>query len=441
MTASDVDPAIITLCRLLADDGLQSQSVDPGTWDGVISTARSEGVAPLLFQRLREADCLGEIPTSARDGLEEAFYRTAAHNTLILSQLARILTALAEGVAPSVPTIVLKGAALALTVYDSIALRPMTDLDLMVPRAHVSVAMKVLHNSGYQAVERLGAGLDWSADYHEHLCGGPAGVVRVELHWGLIAGQANWRAPSIEWFWQQAEPADLERLLLSLPGSRDSVQRGDVISPQALLLGPTAHLLYIAAHFSLQHGAAEERLIWLYDIHLLVKRCADRLDWNTLISQAAEFRWSAAVYAALAAARARFGTPVSPEVLQRLDQMAHPAAVRAMERRSDPSPLRMRDVWDDIIALDWGHRWQLLWAVACPSPAFMRQRYRARRPGQWALYYPYRWYSLAKEALFTASHLVRRRDASRPPDSTQCADGRAQNVAPDMRATSNRQPE
>ncbi|MER3458636.1 MAG: hypothetical protein C4309_08450, partial [Chloroflexota bacterium] len=51
--------------------------------------------------------------------------------------------------AASIPAIVLKGPALALTIYPDPALRVIGDLDLLVRREQVEQAMAALHSLGY----------------------------------------------------------------------------------------------------------------------------------------------------------------------------------------------------------------------------------------------------------------------------------------------------
>jgi len=71
--------------------------------------------------------------------------------------------------------------------------------------------------------------------------------------------------------------------------------------PGSMRLAPTANLLYLAAHLFLKHRGASGRLLWLYDLHLLLRDCREVLDWDAVLSKADEFGWTSALYGALLA--------------------------------------------------------------------------------------------------------------------------------------------
>jgi len=81
------------------------------------------------------------------------------------------------------PVIVLKGAYLAEAVYGDVALRPMCDTDLMVPRAELPRAQAVLLDMGGVQQQPAGNELLWREHHH------PRPVVlrdlSIELHWTI----------------------------------------------------------------------------------------------------------------------------------------------------------------------------------------------------------------------------------------------------------------
>ncbi len=120
------------LCLVLSE---RMEQVDwgaytPQEWALFARMAEAEGVAPLIHYTFQGAGYPAGIPDETRQSLALAYYSTAAHNALLFRELERILAALAAGA--EIPVIVLKGAALAQTVYPDPALRPMGDLDLLV---------------------------------------------------------------------------------------------------------------------------------------------------------------------------------------------------------------------------------------------------------------------------------------------------------------------
>ena len=102
--------------------------VSPGEWEALVQSAVRERVAGALASAVRDG---ANVPANARRELFRELYRTGASNLLLYRELARVLHANPTSSDP----VVLKGAALATSVYDDIAHRPMSDLDLLVRRA------------------------------------------------------------------------------------------------------------------------------------------------------------------------------------------------------------------------------------------------------------------------------------------------------------------
>ena len=103
--------------------------------------ARRERVGPLLYDAVRKKHLL---PAEVETALRQSYYLTAACNLRLFAALDQALRALA---ARGIEVIVLKGAALAQTVYPSVALRPMGDLDVLVRPASVPAARTVTFSS------------------------------------------------------------------------------------------------------------------------------------------------------------------------------------------------------------------------------------------------------------------------------------------------------
>jgi hypothetical protein len=324
-----------------------------------------------------------------------------------------------------IPVVILKGAALATTLYPSIGLRPMGDLDLLVPPDRLAEAVACLQALGYvEPAPDMVPGLNQVVGHHVGLDGGEAIPLHVELHWTLAAGEHARHAPSMPWFWQQTEPLSMGAGGLGSGGAREPRSTGageqrrgaEANSPlhpstsaPLLTLTPTAHLLYLAAHLMLQHGSARASLLWFCDLDLLVRRQADRLDWDELLRRAREFHWTAALHAALRGAQDRFGTPLPQGFLDALAETEDRQAARLVARKADPRQTRAMGVWNFLSPLDGQARLRLALAIALPSPAYVRWRYQPRPGWLWPLCYPYRWLDILREGLSTLAKLARRR--------------------------------
>jgi hypothetical protein len=176
------------------------------------------------------------------------------------------------------------------------------------------------------------------------------------------------------------------------------------------ILAPTAHLLYLAAHLMLHHGGAEARLIWFYDVHLMVEREGDGLDWDELVRRASQFRWAPALAAALRGARDRFGTRLPDGLLEELAVAGNGQTAWLVRRRAAPLQTRATAVFAKVASLDWPARLRLMRAMLAPSAAYVRWRYKPRPPWLWPLCYPYRWADIAWEGATTLYRAITERD-------------------------------
>ena len=329
--------------------------------DTLMANAEAEGVLPLLAARWQAA---GALPA----GVAQRYYSAIAPSLLCYSALPAVLQALA-GVTP---VIVLKGAALGTTLYSDPALRPLHDLDLLVTAARCDAAVSALVALGYRAIPLVGAAAA-AVEYHRRL-EHPALRTVIELHWTLVAGTADLRSPDVAWFWSQTEPW------------RPRTNPSGLSSPAITLqLNPSAQLLHLAAHVALQHGGAALRLIWLYDLHLLISARGAELDWPLIAAAARQFGWLAAVIQALRATVELWGTALAPEGAALL---ALPLPAVASPR----SPLARE--WQKFWAVPAPVRWRWLLRTLVPSIAYLRWRYEIGSGWAVPAFYGYHWLRL-----------------------------------------------
>lgn len=107
------------------------------TWDSVLKNGQTFEMGPLLHYILEETDHQQEkfIPNTIREQLRKIYYQYMYHSMRLHQELQQALNILQEA---RIKLIVLKGAALAETVYKNIALRPMADIDLLIFKKDLS---------------------------------------------------------------------------------------------------------------------------------------------------------------------------------------------------------------------------------------------------------------------------------------------------------------
>jgi hypothetical protein len=383
---------IAVLCHVLAGhaDQVEWASFSPSDWERLGKVAQVHGVAPLLYDTLNTTGWPEQVPGSLRSVLQAAYYRTTARNTVLYQELGHILVALQQA---EIPVVVLKGAALACTLYPEIGLRPMVDIDVLVRHQDVERAIGCVRHLGYRSLfsGRYPVGL------HVALKEGPYQIV-VEFHWTLISSAQNRRTPSVEWFWEQTEwwPG-----WDNWNGDSNAAER---IKPSVAVhaprcLTPVAHLLYLATHLVAQHGGEGAQLLWFYDLHLAVGQWGTALDWDELLAQAHRLRKESALSTALQITHRYFDTPAIPPQILTAQSRVRPGYLTTP---------RVAYAWNMLAGLEWPSHVHFLFSIVFPSRAYLRWRYHLTwlPSWLWPLYYPYRWMDLVTGTLAALVKLV-----------------------------------
>ncbi len=259
-------------------------ALDERDWSSVIAGGARHRVLPLMHWRTREAGVAplaGAAGAAGASGVAGAA-GAAAHaaipadiaarlQTEMLASTQQVLVALAaarridEVLADAgVPALFLKGVHLAASVYPQAGLRPMRDIDVLVPEERADDALAALERAGAARESGKDGDLDaWRAGMH-HL---PALVmpgrgVRVEVHTSLspreqVSAAGVRDIPDWDQLWPRAA---------SIECAGRTVR---VLSPEDLLVHLVVHAVY---HHRLSNGP-----LALADVGFLLAR--HRIDW------------------------------------------------------------------------------------------------------------------------------------------------------------------
>jgi hypothetical protein len=191
--------------------------------------------------------------------------------------------------AAGIPTLVLKGAALAILHYRDAGARPMEDVDVLVPRDRARDAMRVLRAAGFSPAfpapeAKIGV-------RHAETFVSP-GDHAVDLHWWAL--------------WQPSRDDDLWRNAVGfeLGGERTRA------------LAPAHQLLQVPVHgLRTQETPA---LRWIPDALLVLRSSRGAVDWEALVAAARTRQLTTHLGAALSYLRETFAAPIPEDVLDRL---------------------------------------------------------------------------------------------------------------------------
>lgn len=209
----------------------------------------------------------------------------------LLAAAGRLLGALE---AAGVPTLVIKGGALAQAFAQAGAARPMSDVDIVVPTSRATAALTTLADLGWRAPHPVPAGFV-RVQHAAHLAS-PDGRLRCDLHWHV--------------YWECCGPGDDDDLwAASVPivvGGTPT--RG---------LAPADQLLHLCVHGS--RRARRPVLLWIPDALLVLR--AGGVDWSRLLAEAARRRFVLRAGTMLAYLRESLEAPVPDEVLAALERL------------------------------------------------------------------------------------------------------------------------
>lgn len=353
---------------LTADEDFPAPA-PPADWAAALPALDAHRLAPLLHSRLQGRALAA--PAEFLAALAEAFRASAVRSLRMEIELRRLIAGLA---AAGVPCLLLKGAALGRLVYANPAERPVSDLDLLVPRRGFPAAARVLAGLGFRLHGPSPQGRIGRC-FYRYRAELPAVGASVENQ-GLLV-ELHWSLAELPYYMDRIDMAEVWRSACPLPaeedGRRTSVR--DVPTPglPAQVPDPAVLLLHACAHLALHHSR-DLRLIWLVDLDRLVRRAAP--DWPAVLSLADAWGLGLAVSTCLEAAGRWLGTPVPADVRGELARLA-----------ADPVGRAMWGLGDEALPGRW---WRRTWATWTAFDARQRVRYAgwlalraAYRPVEW----------------------------------------------------------
>ncbi len=339
------------LCRALRGESTDwPQDADADFPSRLLEAGHRHGVTPLLHHLLHGTTAYSSWPVATRDTLARELRMQIALDLLQEQELIAVLAALA---AAGVRPLLLKGTPLAYTHYPLSALRPRCDTDLLVEPAARARAERVLEQMGYRRFSAF-AGVTYQWEYRKR--GHPVDHI-LDVHWRINNSQA---------FAQALSHAEL--LDRAVPVPRLGVAARTLYPPHALLLA----LMHRAAH---EEGSETgNRLIWLYDIHLLARTMATG-DWEAFARLSVAKKMQPVCLDGFSRTRQALATAFPDDMMERL---AAPSAGKISA--ADLLAGRWRFLLEDLRGLPNGRRRLLfLWEMGFPPADFMLVKYQTSR--------------------------------------------------------------
>ncbi|MCB0079153.1 MAG: nucleotidyltransferase family protein, partial [Anaerolineales bacterium] len=256
-------------------------------------------LALYLYHLLHERDQFGLLSAEVVALLRKGYQSIAIRDVVQHAETSQVLEALNL---VQIDTVLLKGAALANTVYPTARCRFRSDLDIWIQDCRFDEVVEALAPLGYTVGDKMGR--PWAM--RNHL----GGEVELVKSLGTIAHVVDVQSPAFhgEWvrnltqidhdgIWARRRPLTIDA------------------QPTAAMAAEDA-LIHLALHAAINHQFA----IWLeafLDMHLLIKR-TPQLDWQAIAQRGETWGLKSVLGSVLHVLSTLYGTPVPAALLERL---------------------------------------------------------------------------------------------------------------------------
>lgn len=321
-----------------------------GTVDEVLAAASEHGVTVLLNEQIKLNQDKTVYPQTLLDRLAKLERNEIAAE---LFRLAEARVALACLKRAEVPVLVLKGTALAYGLYAKPYLRPRIDVDILLQDA-------VAAGAAGQALETIGYECQTIMPKPEkNAISFEVPYLRTSKHGTGNAMDIHWALANNALYGSRFSHAEL------MAESRDIPMVGEGAKGLGWLHAMAHACIHRVAHIPEGQG---DKLIWLYDMHLLAARFTPQ-DWQTFLAQAEKRQLAGAFYSGLEETVKAFHTNLPANVLPELFALSKQ---ESFDVGRAASPVYFE--WHNLRWMTNGQRWHWFLQTFFPPVEYMMKR-------------------------------------------------------------------
>jgi len=364
-----VQTKFLSYCIGLTEDPppINFRNLTEKDWSKLLTNAQQHSILPLLYHHLTQNKEI-HVPTNILEKLKQAYLRNSLRNTQIYYELSNIINKANDD---NIPIIVLKGADIAVSLYPSIALRPMKDFDLFIKIEDIQKVHDILIQLGWHGKQSLEA-----VDY----------ILQTEY-------SLKYEKPKLQIDLHLKVP---ELSALNLWTNVKSMAMG---STKMLILKPEILLIFLCNHLY-EHARDEvAELLKFYDIVLALKKYRESIDWDYLIQSVYTNQSENVVYHILEIINSEFGEDIPLNVFDKLKSTKYTIQIRKSLYKPLPNiaykfhPTRkivsaIYLHWVDPKSNTIGNIFKNIIESIFPSKEFMIERYSPKRSWLFFIYYP-----------------------------------------------------
>jgi hypothetical protein len=265
-------------------------------WNFIFKKISQSDIAPLACHSLSGLKN-DKIPDWFLERLDNSYNQAILKNLFIKETLDGILNLFST---EHIPVIALKGIFMWDVIYGNIALRNLSDIDILVKKSDMGQIERLLQHNGYtKSEERIGeiSYLKEDASTQE-----PLKKILIEIHYDLNLP----RPLSIpaDFLWNNAIIKDTGGLRMMYPSLENS-------------------LIYAALHFFHHFSEAFAGLSWpplksILDIHEIISKKQTEINWGYILEFSKTYKIRYALYLSLLLSKIYFNTSVPAAVINKI---------------------------------------------------------------------------------------------------------------------------
>lgn len=411
------------MCDFAAGDTQRPLHRTDADWEEVFRGVCRNGLVGLTYRHLGHWHSPDYPPQWFIDRIQEAHRMRAIRMALMYRKIGQVLSRLTES---GLEYMVVKGPAVAYSLYPDPTLRTFNDLDLVVRERDWAATHEVIVGMGFVAQENLAQPPPKFSPqvvlYEQKYWHRTSGML-VEVHYGDLLN-AGLVARDVEGFWRRAVKLDLEGVPVKT-------------------LSPGDQLIHLCAH---AHYHGYTRLNWFSDLAFLIRDHGDRIPWPQVIEVVRREEAQVPVYYTLRFLQALLGVAAPDDVLGEIrpdrfrlwmhERFLPEDRVLSLQPMPRPDfsfyflPLLKRLAPDLLVMGRRGDKLRCLLRVAVPPRAWLRHYYRIGDTSRLAIHYFLHPLKLAYHYLAEIGTALLKRE--RNPAPAQAANAQASESKPQI---------
>jgi hypothetical protein len=279
------DKIILNLSKISRDEKIQkiirNLERERINWDYLFEASKKKGVFSIVYHHLKLKNKV--IPLDVEKKFQDLYSENACRNLILSQEFQEVLKILKN---KNIPVIVLKGMYLGEKIYKNIALRPMSDIDILIKKESLEefdaavkkIGFKTSHN--YRKYLKSPDSIYLNTMVYEKKKGKVS--IFLHLHWHIV----NSTLPIFEKVMPYIEMEKIWKQALEVK----------IAGIETLSLSYHHQVIYLCLH-AFNHSL--DRNILLCDISEFININRNKIDWNLLIKDAFDFKINRIVYCVL----------------------------------------------------------------------------------------------------------------------------------------------